>query len=121
MHGAHYIHAYSTTQKPVATSSGESEFYGIFKAGSRLLGMIGISRDFGLERAPCLRADASAGIAMASRRGVGKVRHLHTQALWIQQQIADKRLTLHKERGDENLADLPTKHVDRAVMLRHPI
>jgi hypothetical protein len=119
MHGAHYIHAYSTTQKPVATSSGESEFYGIFKAGSRLLGMIGISRDFGLERMPCLRADASAGIAMASRRGVGKVRHLHTQALWIQQQIADKRLTLSKERGDHNIADLPTKHVDRAVMIRH--
>ena len=60
-----------------------------------------------------------ARVAMASRRGVGKVRHLHTQALWIQQQIADKRFTLHKERGDENLADLPTKHVDRAVMLRH--
>ena len=56
---------------------------------------------------------------MASRRGVGKVRHLHTQALWIQQQIADKRLTLQKERGDDNLADLPTRHVDRAIMLRH--
>ena len=83
--------------------------------------MIGICRDFGLERAPYLRADASAGIAMASRRGVGKVRHLHTQALWIQQQVADKRLTLQKERGDENLADFPTKHVDRAVMLRHLI
>ena len=81
--------------------------------------MMGICRNFVLERAPYLRADASAGIAVASRRGVGKVRHLHTQALWIQQQIADKRLTLQKERGDENLADLPTKHVDRAIMLRH--
>ena len=122
MHGCHYLHAYSITQKPIATSSGESEFYCIFKAGLagfRPLGMIGICRDFGLERAPYLRADASAGIAMASRRGVGKIRHLHTQALWIQQQIADKRLTLQKDRGDENLADLPTKHVDRAVMLRH--
>ena len=28
MHCCHVLHAYSTTQKPIATSSGESEFYG---------------------------------------------------------------------------------------------
>ena len=119
LHGNHFLHAYSTTQKPIATSSGESEFYGIFKAGSRLIGMCGIADDFGITRNPILRADASAGIGMASRKGVGKVRHLHTQALWIQQCVAEKRLSLLKEKGEHNVADLPTKHVDNATMLKH--
>ena len=119
LHGNNFLHAYSTTQKPIATSSGESEFYDIFKAGSRLIGLAGIASDFGITRTPMLRADASAGIGMASRKGVGKVRHLHNQALWIQQCVADKRLLLCKEKGEYNVADLPTKHLDKATMLKH--
>eukprot|EP00975_Prorocentrum_lima_P045717 9565917-Prorocentrum_lima.AAC.1 len=37
MHGAHFISSYSSTEKPIATSSGESEFYGMFKAASRVV------------------------------------------------------------------------------------
>ena len=103
----------------VATSSGENEFYGIFNAGSRMIGMPGIASDFGITRTPMLRADASAGIGVASRTGVGKVRHLHIQALWIQQCVADIRLILCKEKGEYNTADLPTKHKDKATMLKH--
>ena len=32
MHAAHFLCADGTLQKPIATSSGDSEFYGIFKA-----------------------------------------------------------------------------------------
>ena len=66
LHGNHFLHAYSTTQKPIATSSGESEFYGIFKAGSRLIGLAGIASDFGITRTPMLRADARAGITRSA-------------------------------------------------------
>ena len=33
--------------------------------------------------------------------------------------MADQRLILCKEKGEYNVADLPTKHVDRATMLKH--
>eukprot|EP00959_Pyramimonas_sp_CCMP1952_P090212 1888432-Pyramimonas_sp.AAC.1 len=57
MHGSHTLAAYSTTQKPMATSSGESEYYGMFKAGSRLVGMALMAKDYGLTCKAELRAD----------------------------------------------------------------
>ncbi|CAK0851674.1 unnamed protein product [Prorocentrum cordatum] len=119
MHGSHMLAAYSTTQKPIATSSGESEYYGMFKAGSRLVGMALMAKDYGLTYKAELRADASAGIGIASRRGIGKIRHLHTQALWLQQAVADKRLSVVKTKGESNPANLPTKHVDGKTMWQH--
>ena len=118
MHGSHAISAYSYTQKVVSTSSGESEFYGMFRASSRVIGLKTMCEDFGLKREAHLWADASAGIGIANRRGVGKVKHLHTQALWLQERVGNKEVFLHKERGTENPADLPTKHVDSKTMWR---
>eukprot|EP00959_Pyramimonas_sp_CCMP1952_P246143 5144749-Pyramimonas_sp.AAC.1 len=83
-HGSHTLAAYSTTQKPIATSSRESEYYGVFKAGSLLVDMTLMAKDYGMAYSGELRADASAGIGIASRRGIGKTRHLHTQALRLQ-------------------------------------
>ena len=37
----------------------------------------------------------------------------------IQQCVADKRLILCKEKGEYNIADLPTKHLYKATMLKH--
>ena len=34
--------------------------------------------------------DATAGKGIATRRGVGKVRHLHTFTLWVQKLVQDK-------------------------------
>ena len=61
-------------------------------------------------------SDSSAAIGIASRKGLGKVRHLHTQYLWVQERLSAKGFTLHKVRGDKNMADLLTKHLDRSKM-----
>ena len=119
LHGQHFLCAFSTTQKPIATSSGESEFYGMFKSGSRLVGLMQMALDFGMLRRGVLRPDATAGMGMANRLGIGKVRHLHTQSLWLQRQVADKRFVITKINGPDNAADLPTKHVDGPTMLKH--
>ena len=60
-----------------------------------------------------------AGTGTASRRGVGKVRRLRTQAFWIQQQLADELLDPVKETGEDNIADLLSKHVDARTVQRH--
>ena len=77
MLGGHLLAASATTQHVVATCSGEVEFYALTKSASRALDAVAMAAD------PRVRVDATASKAIASRRGVGRVRHLHTQVLWV--------------------------------------
>jgi hypothetical protein len=54
--------------------------------------------------------DSSAAIGICSRQGLGKLRHLDTHTLWIQQAVRTKRVDLRKVLGERNPADLLTKH-----------
>ena len=54
--------------------------------------------------------DSSASIGICSRQGLGKLRHLDTHTLWIQQAVRSGRVDLRKVAGSENPADLLTKH-----------
>ena len=53
---------------------------------------------------------------MAHRRGVGKIRHLHTPLLGIQQCVKTRGVKLSKVPGTINWSDLGTKPVDRTRM-----
>ena len=55
--------------------------------------------------------DSTATIGICGRQGLGKLRHIDTQCLWIQQKVRGKALDLFKVRGEENPADLFTKHL----------
>ncbi len=57
-----------------------------------------------------LWTDSSVAIGICSRQGLGKVRHLDTYTLWIQQAVRTGRVHLKKVRGDVNPADVFTKH-----------
>jgi hypothetical protein len=118
-HGINNIKCYASTQSVIATSSGESEFYGMVKMGSMLVGGKSMAEDLGLELKLVMKADATAGIGMAKRRGVGKVRHLHTQTLWLQGKVLEKVIDVRKEAGATNCSDLMTKHVTCDEMMRH--
>ena len=43
---------------------------------------------------------------------MGKLRHVDTQALWVQSKVKEKTIELRKVRGDSNPADLLTKPLD---------
>ncbi len=87
MIGSHCIKTHSSTQGIIALSSGEAEFYGIDQAGSHGLGAVGILRDLGLEFDLQINTDSVAARSSCSRRGGGKVRHLHVQELWIWERV----------------------------------
>ena len=110
---------WSSTQTTVALSSGEAELGGICKGAAHALGIQAIAKDLGIELGIRLRSDATAALGMSRRLGIGKVRHLDTSLLWIQQKVRNKDLELDKIPGGENPADLLTKHLDRATMLKH--
>ena len=116
MHGVRLLRANSTAQTVISLSSGESELYALVKAVSMALGAEEMGKDIGVVLKPRVKYDATAGAGIASRRGVGRVRHLHTPSLWIQRFAQEGRVTLAKVPGNLNSADLATKHVNGRSM-----
>jgi len=115
--GSHLIKTWSSTQSSVALSSGEAEFYGVVKASGYGLAYQALLKDFGLPKQLTVFTDSTAAIGIASRQGLGKLRHLDTNTLWVQQAVRCRRLTLRKVAGEENPADVFTKHIVGAEKL----
>ena len=115
--GNHVIKHWSTTQQTVALSS--AELTGIGKGAAQGLGLQTIARDLGIELNLTVATDATAAIGIARRRGLGKVRHLATADLWIQDRIRKGDLALVKVAGADNPADILTKNVDKPLLLKH--
>ena len=112
MHGCHLLKAFARTQANIALSSAEAELYATVLAASEGLGMKAMARDFAMSLSPYLNVDASAAIGIVQRKGLGKLRHLDTQSLWIQDAVRQRRVMVEKVKGTENPADLMTKHLD---------
>ena len=53
--------------------------------------------------------DASAAIGVIGRNGLGKLRHVDTSYLWLQQNCIKDKLKVRKILGTENPADMNTK------------
>ena len=70
-------------------------------------------KDLGVEKGGVVYADSSAALAVAKRKGAGKLRHINISCLWIQEIQGTKQLELRKVLGTENPADMMTKHLPR--------
>ena len=53
--------------------------------------------------------DSDAGRSVASRRGLGKLRHMELRYLWVQDAVKDGRLEVKRVNGEANIADHLTK------------
>ena len=85
------------------------------------LGAASIIRDLGWDYKDALeiRTDASAAIGIANRIGIGKIRHIETNQLWLQQKVLEGKLVVSKVKGEDNLADALTKPVDGKLLTEH--
>ncbi len=106
----------SRGQGVIAISTGEAEYYGLTGGMSAALGDVAIARDWHVRLRAHILMDASAGIAIGSRRGLGKVKHIDTIFLWCQEVVANKRATVFKRQSADMLADVLTKPVTEPVM-----
>ena len=111
MIGKHTIRTYSSTQSTVSLSSGEAEYYGLVKGAAAGLGQQAIMSDYGVDLPVRLWSDSSAALGIAKRPGLGKIRHLATHTLWLQEKVRNKCVEVRKIKGEENPADLFTKHL----------
>ena len=119
MLGSHLVKHYASTQTTISLSSGEAELHGIAKAASHAIGVKSLLADLGYKVSIDLYSDAIAAIGIARRRGVGRIRHLDTTDLWIQEKVKSGEINLIKILGTENPADLFTKYLPRPEMLKH--
>ena len=83
------------------------------------MGLQSVAKDLGLDWSIELRADASAAIGICRRRGLGKVLHLHTADLWVQDRLKAGDVSLRKTPGADNIADMMTKYLPRADLEKH--
>ena len=88
----------------VSLSSGEAELYGVVKGASEALGMQSIAADLGINAQVHIKTDSSAAIGICSRQGLGRLRHIDTHTLWIQQAVRSKRIAVKKIDGAKNPA-----------------
>ena len=109
MLGSHCIKAWSSTQQTIALSSGEAEYYGLVKGATIAIGIRGMLCDFGISCGIVICTDASAAKGIASRRGLGKVRHIELCQLWLQEKVAREEIKLVKIAGADNFSDSLTK------------
>ena len=92
---------------------------GICKGSSISLGLVSLAKDLDIQLQLEARTDATAAISICCRRGLGRIRHLSTADLWSQERVRSGEILLTKVPGDENIADLLTKHVDRRTLDKH--
>ena len=117
--GWHCLKTWSSTQAVVALSSAEAELYALVKGSSQGLGMISLLNDLGVAVSAKVHTDASAAIGIVSRQGLGKLRHIRVQYLWIQDKVRGGDIEVTKILGTKNPADLMTKHLAALDMLKH--
>ena len=111
--GGHCIKSWSSTQSVIALSSGEAEHYSLVKTASQSIGIKNMLFDVGINVGVNVHTDSSTAKSIALRKGVGKVRHIETNQLWLQDKVKTKEINVRKVGAFDNPADLLTKHLSR--------
>ena len=116
MLGKHLIKSWGSTQGLVSLSSGEVEYYGLVTGCAEGLGAQALAEDMGYDVEVRVWTDSNAGRSVASRRGLGKMRHVELKHLWVQETVKDGRLEVRRVNGERNIADHLTKAKSGAEM-----
>ena len=112
MLGKHCIKTWCASQGAFASSSAGAEFYAMVEAVTRAKGLLILAKEMGFEELSLvvhLGTDSNAANSFVNRRGLGKMRHLDIRDLWLQKEIREGKVEVHKVLGTENPADLMTK------------
>ena len=107
----HFIKGWSATQASITLSSAEAELAAMTTVVAETLGIICMAQDLGYPMKGTVYAESSAALAIADRKGSGKVRHFSIRMLWIQEKQQRGEITLRKVSGIMNPADLFTKYL----------
>ncbi len=83
------------------------------KGASQGLGMRAMLTELGVESKVVVQTDASAAKGIALRRGMGNIRHIEVNQLWVQDKVAKGEVRIKKIATTENIADHRTKYLNQ--------
>ena len=93
-------------------SSAEAKLVAMCKLSAELIGLLSMLKDLGETRTGTVFADSTAALAIADRKGSGKLRHINISLLSIQENKRKAELNFEIVLGTENPSDMMTKHLD---------
>ena len=76
-------------------------------------------KDFDVNCEITRKSDTTAAIAIASRRGLGKVRHIEVCQLWLQEKVRRGDIRVTKVGAHENVADALSNYFSCDIMCSH--
>ena len=117
MRGQHFIKSWSRTQQCVTLSSAEAELVAMTKLIAEMIGLRQMSFEWRQPVIGRVYADSTAALAIAKRKGCGKLRHINVGLLWVQEKKAQDVIDFNKVEGKINPADVMTKYVGPATLL----
>ena len=112
MMGTQCVKHWSKTQSTIALSSGEAKLGGIAYGMAQFIGVPSLYANLGIVVNINMFSDATAAIGITKRRGLERIRHLHTSDLWAQEKVQNGLVEINKILGSERPADVLTKYVD---------
>ena len=115
--GGCLLYSFTRRQSVIALSSGEAEMYASASGVSEGVLLRKVLAFLGMFLGLRTVSDSSANHAMNHRLGVGKVRHMDTKVLWLQQLIYKGLLTMTWQAGKDNNSDLGTKVLPKGRFL----
>jgi hypothetical protein len=105
------------TQATRALSSCEAELFALGSTCAESMFVVSFLTELGLtEEPPTIYSDSSSALALARKRGQGKLKHIEVRLLALQDWQAQGRVLLAKVGTEDNMADLLTKWTSRAVL-----
>ena len=110
---------WARTQVGVALSSGEAELNAALKVGCEALCMKIMAEELCMNVGIELFGDSSAAKGTLARQGSGKVKHLETKQLWMQEKVLNGTVKYTKIPRARNAADAMTHHWASAEGEKH--
>ena len=82
-------------------------------------GILSLLKDLGYKMKPVLAIDAKATEHILHRQGIGRLKHIDVAYLWMDDEVRSKSLRVPRVSSEENVADLGTKPLSKAVIPKH--
>jgi hypothetical protein len=107
------VKVWSSTQRAWARSSGEAELYATTKGATEGLGLQTMCAELGIPLDVRVHTDSDACRGTVHRTGLGRLKHVRIEDLWLQSAVEEGRLQVVRIPRELNPADCLTKLVAR--------
>ena len=105
MFGAHVLKHWSKTQACVSLSSGEAELYSLVKGSTEAISMQHMMQELGVTVHVEVATDSAAAKGAVMRTGVGKMKHIDLNQMWVQERASKGTIGYRKIPRCQNVAD----------------